>query len=264
MRSSFWLLGSVFCVLLVSSPFLTYAAVDGDTVAIWLFDEGSGNTVRDASGNGHDGTFVGAPGWVDTRSSKGLDFGGDAANYVEVPHADDLNLDEWTIEGWFLVRSIVGGWDCAFAKETTDPVVRNYAFHIQGGGLGIMHGSISVDNAFGHATFGATSIADSQWHYLAVTYDGSKCTLYIDGVEDFGRSAGGENGVIGGPPDHYDGFLSIGANAIAGYAFDGVIDEVRLSSRARTQAEIEEAMEEFAAVSPDGKLSATWASIKQQ
>ena len=264
MRCSFWLSGSIFCFILVNLTFLVYADVDGDTVAIWLFDEGSGNVARDSSGNGHDGTLVGDPGWVDTQNGKGLDFGGNAANYVEVPDADDLDLDEWTVEGWFLVRSVVGGWDCAFAKETADPVNRNYALHIQGGGLGIIHGSISVDNAFGHATFGVTNVADSNWHYLAVTYDGDKCTLYIDGAEDFGRSAGGDNGVIGGPPDHNDGFISIGANAITEYAFDGVIDMIRLSSRARTQAEIEQAMEGITAVSPGAKLATTWSGIKQQ
>lgn len=33
---------------------------DADTVALYLFGEGSGNVLRDTSGNGHDGTIVGA------------------------------------------------------------------------------------------------------------------------------------------------------------------------------------------------------------
>ena len=36
------------------------AAVDKNTVAVWLFEEGSGKVVKDASGNGHDGEFTGS------------------------------------------------------------------------------------------------------------------------------------------------------------------------------------------------------------
>jgi hypothetical protein len=209
---------------------------------------------------------VGDPKWTDAKHGKGLDFEGDATVYVEVPHADDLSLEEWTIEGWFLVRNVGGGWDCPFAKETADPN-RNYALHIQGGG-GILHGSISIGNAFGHATFGATNIADSEWHYFATTYDGDICLLYIDGEEDFGRSTVGPAGEIGGPADLNEGPVTIGANPAPAYAFDGIIDEVRLSSVARTQEEIQEAMEKglkaMAAVSPGGKLAVAWASIKEQ
>jgi len=37
---------------------------DKNTLALYHFDEGSGETVHDASGNGHDGKVVGTPEWV--------------------------------------------------------------------------------------------------------------------------------------------------------------------------------------------------------
>ena len=37
---------------------------DKNTLALYHFDEGSGETVHDASGNGHDGKIVGVPEWV--------------------------------------------------------------------------------------------------------------------------------------------------------------------------------------------------------
>jgi hypothetical protein len=41
-------------------------AVDADTVACWDFSEGSGSTLRDLTGHGHDGTLTGdaPPEWV--------------------------------------------------------------------------------------------------------------------------------------------------------------------------------------------------------
>lgn len=256
MKRVFLSLITTACLLLIAFPVSIYAEVDKDTVAVWLFDEGAGDTAKDISGNGHDGTLFGDTKWTDAKHGKGLDFSGAFANYVKVPHADDLNLEEWTIEGWFLIRSIVrlDDFDCPFAKESGSN--RNYAFHIQGGG-GTIHGSITIGGAFGHAALGVTNIDDGEWHYLAITYDGIKCTLYVDGEEDAGSE-------IGGPPDTNGGPITIGGTGAR--STDGIIDEVRLSSIARTQEEIEEVMEKglkvLIAVRPSGKLTTTWANIK--
>ena len=42
----------VITILLMFSVISANAAVDRNTVAVWLFEEGDGDTVRDASGNG--------------------------------------------------------------------------------------------------------------------------------------------------------------------------------------------------------------------
>ena len=265
-RTTFLNLSIMSCIFLVMIPILAYAAADEHTVAIWLFDEGSGKTVEDVAGNGHDGEFMGDVKWEEGKRGGAVDCGGNAANYIEVPHTDDLSLEEWSIEIWVKSDAPPGGWHCPFAKESAAPS-RNYALHFQSGD-GIAHGSISVGNAFGHATFGATTVADGEWHHVATTYDGDKCTIYLDGEEDFGRSAGGADGSIGGPADFNEDPLTIGANPAPGYPFAGLIDEIRLSSIARTQDEVIEAMdkglEALAAVEPGGKLATTWGNIKQR
>ena len=59
---------TVFCIgLIVISLALTGRTdaqldIEG-AVAIWLFDEGRGDKVADASGNGNDGEFVNNPEW---------------------------------------------------------------------------------------------------------------------------------------------------------------------------------------------------------
>ncbi|HUU16613.1 MAG TPA: hypothetical protein VMW72_05645, partial [Sedimentisphaerales bacterium] len=42
-------------------------AADPDLAAYWKFDDGSGTTALDSSGNGNDGVFVGDPKWVPGR-----------------------------------------------------------------------------------------------------------------------------------------------------------------------------------------------------
>lgn len=254
-------------LVLIVFSFSALATVDKHTVAIWLFDENTGEVVKDVSENGHNGDVVGDVKWIQGKWGNALEFDGNPENYVEVSPADDLNLEEWSIEVWLNINSIPAGWNCPFAKETGNPNNRNYALHIEGG-TGTAHGSITVGNAFGHATFGATNICDGEWHHVAVTYDGNKCIIYIDGKEDFAKSVGGgADGEIGGPPDTNEGAVTIGSNPAPGYPFNGIIDEIRLSSKARTADEVKEAMnhglKEILSVYPGDKLATTWMNIKR-
>ncbi len=72
-----------------------------------------------------------------------------------------------------------------------------------------------------------------RWHHIAVTYDGADVAFYLDGVA-----------MGGGPlaaPALADGLLSIGGASSAEYMY-GNLDELRIWSVARTQAEIREGM----------------------
>ena len=66
---------SVMVIILMASLLLSVqAAVDEHTIAVWFFNEGSGDTVSDSSGNGHDGVFDGNPKWIDAEHGGGLRF----------------------------------------------------------------------------------------------------------------------------------------------------------------------------------------------
>ncbi len=54
-----------------------------DLVGLWAFDEGTGNKVKDLSGNGNDGTISGAK-WVDGKFGKALEFHGDGDQVAHV------------------------------------------------------------------------------------------------------------------------------------------------------------------------------------
>ena len=72
---------TIICIsfIIVSLMFAgqSYAQIDPETVlGIWLLDEGKGDITEDASGNGNDGTLMGAPNWVAGKFGKALDFSG--------------------------------------------------------------------------------------------------------------------------------------------------------------------------------------------
>jgi hypothetical protein len=80
------------------------------------------------------------------------------------------------------------------------------------------------------------------WTHLATTYNGSTLTLFVNGVSVATQAATGSIASNTGP-------LRIGGNAIWGEYFNGLIDEVRVYSRALSASEIQGDMDR--SVTPD-------------
>src|SRR5215831_14604481 len=64
-------------------PGTNQAPVSGVTTEL-LFNEGTGTTTADGSGNNHPGTLVNSPTWGPGKYGQGLTFNG-TSNYVSIP-----------------------------------------------------------------------------------------------------------------------------------------------------------------------------------
>ena len=129
----FYRLIGISVVLAVSLLFdsgVADAAVDKHTVAVWLFEEGTGKIVKDASGNGHDGNFKGSPKWVKAKFGTGLEFPGDAGGYVVVDSTKKLELETLTIELWVKVEESTGKWQGMVCKQQAGCTNRNYGIWV--------------------------------------------------------------------------------------------------------------------------------------
>jgi len=74
-----------FCLLIIGliSTNISYAKVNAKSImGMWFLDEGSGDTVKDTSGNGNHGTIITSK-WVDGKLGKGIEF--DGTGHVEIP-----------------------------------------------------------------------------------------------------------------------------------------------------------------------------------
>ena len=78
-----------------------------------------------------------------------------------------------------------------------------------------------------------TSLDVCDWNYVALSYDGNKLVLYINGVAA-GESVVGVTRVTGGGDWRFGGRCSRGSDG----NFRGVVDEVALFSRALTAEEV--------------------------
>ena len=240
----------IFGVLVLTTP----KAIHAEVVGIWLFDEGNGKTIKDASGNGHDGEIVGAVEWSDGKFESALKFDG---GHVSVPHEDNMNLVEFTITAWIKVPKILAPYQMIAGKEAWPD--RNYSMWII---PGVMTFGFTTPGAAQDIQVGSQEVIDDQWHFVAGTYDENNLTPYVDGEMLAQRGAAGKPATNTAP-------LMIGAQPPAGGGpLMGLIDEVAVYDTALSEKEIKQVMEGlarmFQAVNPNGKLAAAWAKIKAE
>ncbi|GEM_PF-2442411 len=201
------------------------ASLSTNLVGYWNFDEGSGTTANDSSGNGNTGRFINianppttTSGWTTGVKGGALSFDG-VNDYVDAG-SDKLNTAQpFTMSAWVNSRVFSLG-DCAIAGEWN-------------GGKGAMlycggnRWDFHVQNTSILAT---TLVSANTWVHLVGTYDGITARLYLNGVQENSATVTATNAVTP---------FNIGTYANdAGSNFPGSIDEVRVYNRALSPSEV--------------------------
>jgi hypothetical protein len=254
-----------FCLLIIGliTTNISYAKVNAKSImGMWLLDEGSGDTVKDTSGNGNHGTIITSK-WTDGKLGKGIEF--DGTGHVEIPASkttDDI-LDGFTYLLWIKPTG---------AQPNVNTRVIERDWHnptIQIGTAPDFYGSIAVnaDQASTNIRGGAWKI--DEWSHVALTYDGDNLALYVNGEQV------SEKKNIGTPdakphaatPPANQGSIWLGSWKAAGWNYIGVVDEVGVFNVALSVDDIKEVMnnglQKTAAVSSFDKMAVTWGDIKK-
>ena len=222
-------------------------------VAGWRMDENAGIITKDVSGNGNTGTISGAT-WVKTGGTKALSFDG-IASYVKFGDILDTTFTgankKFSMSAWIKPASIMtsnmiisktadGGLIVPenqrqlFFRLTTDSKL-NF----------VWYGSLILPTS-NKSIIGTTQITNTnKWYHVVATYDGtlavdSRVSLYVDGIQESISVSGS-----GSPTSIPDGTAQMGVGAMVNTAgdlarsfFNGLIDEVRVYSKALTTTEI--------------------------
>jgi hypothetical protein len=201
------------------------STVPSGLVAAYGFEEPSGTTALDASGNALNGTILGTT-RTTGRFGNALSFNG-ATDWVTVADAAPLHLSSgMTLEAWVRPTS-VSGWRTAILKEQSGGMSYGlYASTDTNRPSGHVHTNVEVD------TRGTAALPTNAWTHLALTYDGSNLRLYVDGTQVSSKPVSGTV-TFGSQP------LRIGGNSIWGEHFAGLIDEVRVYNRALSVLELQ-------------------------
>ncbi|MHC4701684.1 MAG: LamG domain-containing protein [Planctomycetota bacterium] len=208
----------------------TAGVSSADLVAHWKFDTGSGSVAYDTSGNGNDGSFVGDPQWVAGKSGGALEFNG-SSDYLEVPFSESLrvmNQGDFTIAAWFMLDEIPSEYKCVFQQgdDTAGGPGRTWLF---------VHQSNEIRSSLGGAPTGSGfAIEGGTWYHAAVvvTEGGTddSIQIYVNG-----EPAGAAR--LDSIEDS-QGVFYIGAHKALGNIWDGLIDDLRIYSRALSESEL--------------------------
>lgn len=237
---------------------------DPNTVALWHFDEGTGSTTADNSGNGNTG-YLGSPlvtgdsaepTWVDTtlaidsscKDNFGTNYGAtwtmngiyDGAldfdgidDYVRVPRTSSLEPTEVTVEAWIKSFGYPGAHKYIVGKFYTALGWDSYSIYTSGGGVRFYIGH--AEGYVGSPISGA-EVWDGGWHHIVGTFDGASVRLYVDGSEVGTGTSTTVSIAYNTLGDLFIG--SYGTQYPQYFAFSGSIDEVRVWNTALSAAEV--------------------------
>jgi hypothetical protein len=146
----------------------------------WLkFDEASGTTAADATGNNWSGTLVGGPTWVAGKLNNAVSLSG-STQYVTLPAGVVNGLATCTISTWVNLNT-VSNWARLFdfGSGTT-----NYMFlSPKNGANSKVRFAIRTPAVAEQIIDGAAALPTGGWHHVAVVLSGATGTLYVDGVQ---------------------------------------------------------------------------------
>jgi hypothetical protein len=220
---------------------LTNTAAPGDgLIAYWKFDEYSGTTAQDASGNRRTGTLAGNPVWTGGQFGAGLAFNG-ADSYVSMATAVPVvEASNFTISAWVRPDDLPAGTGAA--NNAYYGIFMKSGFH-----AGI---SYSAQGRFGMSLYltdntnvgtetNASYAPGAFYHVVAVVDRAQRCTkIYVNGnlqatrpwpVSQVTRDYGTTTWKAG----------IAAPNATEwGWAAKAAIDEVRLYNRALSDMEV--------------------------
>lgn len=211
---------------------------DKSTVALWHFDEGAGEPF-DSSVYSNNVTAVSGATWEGGMVGKCMLFK-NPGSYIEVQHSSSLNFlrkSQMTVEAWICPKRFV-------EHGTILAKPGQYLFQLHSDGrLGCFLYGIS-DKESRQFAFSKSALPVAEWTHVAFTFDGKQIRFFINGRLDSFADAPGQIEPLIAPKDgvlfNFERMnLRIGGDDNPARSFDGFIDEVRMSGKARTDNELE-------------------------
>jgi hypothetical protein len=213
----------------------TSAATPG-LVAGYAFDEGSGTSAADASGNAITGTLTNGAGWGVGRNGNAVQLDG-VNDFVNLGNPTPLQLTgSMTASAWIYstafpfddaaIISKRNGVEVGWQLDTTvDTGPRRIGFKLTTGSGARMF------------RFGATTLQANTWYHVTGVYNAASSTLdvYLNGQLDNGQLTG----AVTATQQDSAANVTIGRRPSSSSEFIGRIDDARIYGRALTQAEIQ-------------------------
>jgi fibronectin type 3 domain-containing protein len=213
------------------------AGSEAGLLSYYKMSNGSGSSLSDNQTAGsYNGTLSGGYTWVASGSfaddRNALDFDG-SNDYIDCGNSASVQRNgtqSFTLETW--VKPIGGVWVATISKFVHTASQEGYSLEIfSDNRVALLYGNNWSD---WNAATSSTPLIPGVWSHIAATYDGTTVKIYINGL--LSQSATWTNGLTDSGTD----LLLASRSGTTFYL--GQMDEVRVWTVARTQAEIQESM----------------------
>ena len=200
-------------------------------VAAYPFDEGTGTTVHDVSGNGNNGTISNVTWTTAGKYGDALVFNGTNA-LVTINDSSSLHLTTgMTLEAWVNPSTVTSAWRDVVYKGNDNYYLEATSSYNK---VPVGGGQVGSPPSYAEAK-GTAALPTNTWSFLSATYDGTTMRIYVNGTQVGTQAETGSLLTSTNP-------LQIGGDSIFGQYFAGLIDEVRVYNVALTAAQIQSDM----------------------
>jgi len=223
-------------LVVLATGLLMVGIADTETYATtlighWDFEEGSGVTVLDSSGNALNGAINNAVYTTGRVGNYSLDFNGENS-YVQVGYSPLLNPDSIGISLWFKPGATQQAYADILDKGHglgTVPYYGGYALQYNQSDptIGAFYGNGSF---FPYLNSGG-AYNDEQWHHMVANLGAAEIALYLDG--QLISQLPGQGAIVDNFSD-----LFFGRHGVLGRFYDGALDDIRIYDGALSSTEV--------------------------
>jgi hypothetical protein len=197
--------------------------------AYYKFDESTGSTTADATGDGFTGTITGATWTTGVEGTGGLAFNGTNATYVTIP-ALNLNSDTVTISGWVKRNGTQSGWNgIVFTRDSSSA-------------CGLHFGTANElrytwnDAGSTYNWNSALIPPNGQWTFVALVISATNAKIYM---QPLGGSMTSATNNVANAAGAFNGVTIIGGDSNSSSRFiNASIDEVRFYNTSLSATQI--------------------------
>ena len=233
-------------------------APDANTKLLVHFNEGTGSTASDASGNGNNGTLTNGPTWISSgKFGSALSFDG-VDDLVSIPDSNYWDLSSYfTISMWIKFQSGTIDNEHYLLGYNYGSNNRNFWGAYQGQlAPDQLHFNFATDGSGG--SFGGMSVAwtpnAGQWYYLTIVRNSADLKMFIDGAQVGSTYNIGTTSMWAGSTSG----IEIGSGHSARHS--GEMDEVAIWNRALSANEVLTLYQKGSAYHPSGTWNAAFDS----